>query len=271
MYAVLRPPVLSAEANEPGNTITAADYSNNHLPAASALFVDVTTHQNTDFLTMNLQCSGLQAGSGDVELTDSAGQPLVEGLQDVQGNAIPPTLDCGDSWPVKIPYFAFLALMVGTTFYQQRQMQKVSPPGSTNPQQQALFKIMPLMFGVFGVSFPAGLVVYWTTSNAWQIGQQYTMLRLGHIGPEAQAAPPKPKKARSGLLSGFMQRAADAQNQRDGQAKGGPKGSTGSTPSKGAPKGGAKPTPKKPSGGSGSSKPNDGGSGAGSRKKRPKR
>ena len=29
----------------------------------------------------------------------------------------------------KIPYFALLIFMIGTTFYQQRQMQKASPPG----------------------------------------------------------------------------------------------------------------------------------------------
>jgi YidC/Oxa1 family membrane protein insertase len=277
MYAVLRPPILNADFNKPGQTVTAADYTNNHLPADSTLFVNVTTHQNTDFLTMNLQCAAIQSGTGEVDLKDSAGKPLVAGLQDPQGNPIAPKLDCGTGIPVKVPYFLFLLFMVGTTFYQQRQMQKVSPQGSTNPQQQALFKIMPLMFGVFGISFPAGLVVYWTTSNLWQIGQQYTMLRLGHIGPAAQAAPPKPKSSRPGLLSGMMQKAADARNQReDGQTKGGSSGSTGS---KGTSKGGSKPAPKKPADGSskppgGSNppkKPNDGGSSAGSRKKRPKR
>ncbi len=47
--------------------------------------------------------------------------------------------------------------MVGTTFYQQRQMQKASPPGAASSQQQAILKFMPIMFGVFGYTFPAGL------------------------------------------------------------------------------------------------------------------
>ena len=131
------------------------------------------------------------------------------GLTDPEGNPIPPKLDCGEGIPPKIPYFVILLVMVGTTFYQQRQMQKVAPPGATNPQQQALFKIMPLMFGIFGVSFPAGLISYWTTSNFWQIGQQHVMLRLGHIGPNARPTAPKPK-SRTGLLGGLMAR-MDAQ------------------------------------------------------------
>jgi YidC/Oxa1 family membrane protein insertase len=205
MYAVLRPPIINAAANHPGATIEVSDYTNNHLPAGSALFDRVTHHTTgTDFLAMNLQCAAIQSGTGDVELTDSERKPLVDGLKDPGGEAISPTLDCGQGIPVKIPYFAFLLVMVATTFYQQRQMQKVAPPGSTNTQQQALFKIMPLMFGIFGISFPAGLVVYWTTSNLWQIGQQYVMLRLGHIGPDAQQAPPKP--ARTGFLSGLLAR-----------------------------------------------------------------
>ena len=75
--------------------------------------------------------------------------------------------------------------MIGTTFYQQRQMQKASPPGAASGQQQAILKLMPLMFGIFGFTFPAGLTLYWTVSNLWQIGQQYVLLKAGHIGPDA--------------------------------------------------------------------------------------
>jgi YidC/Oxa1 family membrane protein insertase len=205
----------------------------------------VTHHTGTDFLTMNLQCAALQSGTGQVELTDSERRPLVQGLKDPRGDPIPPTLDCGQGVPVKIPYFAFLLVMVATTFYQQRQMQKVAPPGSTNSQQQALFKLMPLMFGIFGVSFPAGLVVYWTTSNLWQIGQQYVMLRLGHIGPEAR--PTEPKPARSGFVAGLLARMEQQREQardprpRRGAPKDGPKGPRPSQPRSGS----GKSTPKK--------------------------
>jgi YidC/Oxa1 family membrane protein insertase len=277
MYAVLRPPVIAASANQPGAVVEFRDYSNNHLPPDSELFGDTTLHTGTDFLTMNLQCSPLQSGTGQVTLHDSAGKPLKAGLTDPEGNPIPPRLDCGEGFPVKIPYFAMLLVMVGTTFYQQRQMQKVAPPGSTNPQQQALFKILPLMFGIFGVSFPAGLIAYWTTSNFWQVGQQHVMLRLGHIGPNAQPTAPKPR-SRPGLLGGLMSR-MDAQRGL-GEGSASDSGGTQRGPksgSKGASSGSKPTTPKKPSSGNGKpstgskSQKKPGGSSAGSRKKRPKR
>ncbi len=72
-----------------------------------------------------------------------------------------------------------------TTFYSSRQTQKATPASAQNQQTQIITKVMPVMFGVFGFAFPAGLVLYWTVSNLFQIGQQAVMLRLGHIGPEA--------------------------------------------------------------------------------------
>ena len=82
------------------------------------------------------------------------------------------TLDCGDSLPDRIPYFVMLALMIGTTFYSSRQTQKASPASAQNQQTQIITKVMPLMFGVFGFAFPAGLVLYWTVSNAFQSGSR---------------------------------------------------------------------------------------------------
>jgi YidC/Oxa1 family membrane protein insertase len=281
MYAVLRPPVLSAVANQPDGTVTASDYANNHLPPESTLFANVTHETGTDFLTMNLQCSAIQAGSGQVTLRDAEGDPLVQGLRDAAGNPIPARLDCGEGFAVKVPYYLFLIGMVGSTFYQQRQMQRVSPPGSTNPQQQALFKILPIMFGIFGISFPVGLVVYWTTSNIWQIGQQHLMLRLGHIGPNAQSAPPR-RRARTGWLGGLMARADDQRKRRE-TLRGGSdaSGNAGSSDSRGRsasdePSQPKQPGTRRPQGGSSPGtrrKPGSGGGSgsAGSRKKRPKR
>ena len=124
------------------------------------------------------------------------------------------------------PYFALLLFMVGTTFYQQRQMQKASPPGAASGQQQAILKLMPLMFGIFGFTFPAGLTLYWTISNLWQIGQQYVLLRAGHIGPDAMerriAEQRAQEREQAGAKLGFMarmqERAEQSQQARSGQS-----------------------------------------------------
>ncbi|HEX9123014.1 MAG TPA: membrane protein insertase YidC [Actinomycetota bacterium] len=245
-----------------------------HLPADSALYQQIDKQiplnpppgsappaeagppSGTDFLWMNLLCSAKDAGSPNAKLGDV-----------VNGERQEFPVDCGDSVPQRIPYYLFAVLMFVTTYYQQRQMQKASPPGAASQQQQALLKVMPIMFGVFGIFFPMGLVVYWTTSNAWQIGQQYFMLRnrptaetLAAKGDGA-AAP-----AKKGFLGSLMDRAQQERTRHEG-----PKSRKPGTPKPGTPKpGGTKP------GSPGRStpppkKPGQGGSGAGSRKKRPKR
>ena len=143
----------------------------------SQLYVDLI-NQKSDFLSVNLLCQAVQAG-GTVKQDPKA----LASVPDLKGK---PPLDCGKGIPVRIPYYIFALLMMGTTFVQQRQMQKASPGG--NPQQQMLTRIMPILFGVWGFIFPVGLVVYWTTTNAVQIVQQrYMLSRQEHL---AGAAPP---------------------------------------------------------------------------------
>ena len=37
--------------------------------------------------------------------------------------------------------------------------------------------VLPFIFVPFVISFPAGLVLYWITTNFWTIGQQYVIQR----------------------------------------------------------------------------------------------
>jgi YidC/Oxa1 family membrane protein insertase len=203
--------------------------------------------RGTSFLGMNLLCSALHAGNPDATLAgkSSTGQNL----------AYP--VDCGSDVVDRIPYYIFAVLMFGTTFFQQRQMQQATPPGASN-QQQALLKVMPIVFGVFGIFFPAGLVLYWTTSNGWQIGQQYFMLKSRPTAEQLAAnAKSKPQKAeKKGFMASMMER-ADQQRQLRG----------GSTPKPGGKKpGNSKPPSSK--GGTGGS-PGSGGNEPGSNPKQP--
>ena len=227
-----------------------------HLPAGTKLYANIEgqiaagkTPVGTNFLGTNLLCNSLQAGHGTKTVADShAGPSDQPGIR----------LDCGTGIPIRIPYCIFAILMFGTTWYQQRQMQKASPPGATSQQQQALTKFMPLMFGVFGFLFPAGLVIYWTVSNGWQIGQQYFMLKSRPTAEDLQSKAPK-KPAKKGFMASMMERAEEERKRRDGGAAGRPS----AKPDSPKPKPGTGGSPKKP----GSS----GGGGAGNRKKRPKR
>ena len=228
MYSVLRAPVPNADydSNAAPGSPESAEFNSNHLPMDSELFTVVTQHEASGqtFGFMNLQCSLMQAGS-QVEVKNSAGEPIDD------------RIDCGGSrWPDVVPYVVLLAIMIGSTFYQQVQMQKASPPGAQSAQQQAIMRVMPLMFAFFGLSFPAGLVLYWTTSNLFQIGQQTFLLRAGHIGPDAlekrmeeqraRAAANQGQPQKEGLMQRLMSKTEEAQQARD-QRKAGEAGGQG--------------------------------------------
>ena len=168
----------------------------------------------TSFLGMNLLCSAIHAGNPDATL--AAKSPTGQDL------AYP--VDCGSDVVDRIPYYVFAALMFATTFFQQRQMQNASPPGASS-QQQAVLKLMPILFGVFGIFFPAGLVLYWTTSNAWQIGQQYFMLKSRPTAEQmAERAKAKPQKVeKKGFMASMMERAEQQRQQRGSATKPGAK------------------------------------------------
>ncbi|MEX0991304.1 MAG: YidC/Oxa1 family membrane protein insertase [Actinomycetota bacterium] len=131
------------------------------------------------------------------------------------------TLDCGDGAAAKIPYYALLVLMVGTTYFQSRQMQKASP-AAVNKQQQTITKIMPLFFGFIGINFPMGLILYWTTSNAWQVGQQFVLLKR----MQAHEPPPPPEKP-SKKASGGKPSGSKPSGAKDGGSNGGGSKGTG--------------------------------------------
>ncbi|MGH3372988.1 MAG: YidC/Oxa1 family membrane protein insertase, partial [Nocardioidaceae bacterium] len=44
-------------------------------------------------------------------------------------------------------------------------------------QQKMLLYVLPLVFAVGGIAFPIGVLIYWTTSNLWTMGQQFYVIR----------------------------------------------------------------------------------------------
>jgi YidC/Oxa1 family membrane protein insertase len=52
---------------------------------------------------------------------------------------------------------------------------------SADPRQRYIFMALPFIFIPFILSFPAGLLVYWITTNVWTIVQQFIVRRT--VGP----------------------------------------------------------------------------------------
>jgi len=73
-----------------------------------------------------------------------------------------------------------IVIMGATTFITQRQLMarnKASGGPSMPGNQQTLLYILPLVFAVFGLKFPIGVLLYWLTTNLWSMGQQYVVIK----------------------------------------------------------------------------------------------
>jgi YidC/Oxa1 family membrane protein insertase len=69
---------------------------------------------------------------------------------------------------IRDPLFILPLLMGGTMFLQQ--MLNPAPP---DPMQARVMKMLPVIFTVFFLFFPAGLVLYWLVNNILSIAQQW--------------------------------------------------------------------------------------------------
>lgn len=85
--------------------------------------------------------------------------------------------------PSGVTLIALLVLYAGTTMASTLLM---SQPGMQGTQKWMMV-LMPLVFVFFIVRFPAGLMVYWITTNLWTMGQGL-FLRRGATAPAAAAA-----------------------------------------------------------------------------------
>jgi YidC/Oxa1 family membrane protein insertase len=146
-----------------------------HLPKNGKLF-KALTEDRAVFLGMHLACTAPQAASKDriVECTRKKS-------------------DGGGAHSV--PYYLLIALVIGTTYYQSRQMsQRVAASGQPVPQQQQMMtRIMPVFFGLISLNFPAGLNLYFFATNLWTIGQQALVYRAQDAkNPPAPGGKPKP-------------------------------------------------------------------------------
>jgi YidC/Oxa1 family membrane protein insertase len=95
---------------------------------------------------------------------------------------------------VRIVTIILVVAMSATTFLTQRQLtMKNMPPaaleGPMAQQQKMLMYVFPLIFAFSGVNFPIGVLIYWTTTNLWSMGQQfYTIRRMPAPGSQAEKA-----------------------------------------------------------------------------------
>lgn len=78
------------------------------------------------------------------------------------------------------PWF-ILPIFMGVTMYVQQLLN----PQPTDPMQAKMMKILPLVFTIFMLWFPAGLVLYWTVNNLFSMIHQHLVNK--RVAREMQA------------------------------------------------------------------------------------
>jgi len=82
-------------------------------------------------------------------------------------------------------------LMAGTQFITTRMMSS----NITDPTQKQIMTLMPIFFTFILYSMPAGLMLYWTVQNVWQIGHTY--LTKKHVAAHDTSPPENKQESKS--------------------------------------------------------------------------
>ncbi|MDJ0456000.1 membrane protein insertase YidC [Arthrobacter sp. NQ7] len=88
----------------------------------------------------------------------------------------------GNLAAVAVLAVAMILVMTACQFVTQKLAASRAMAGqdSDSPlvrQQRILLYVLPLVFGAGGIFFPIGVLVYWTVSNLWTLGQQSLVSR----------------------------------------------------------------------------------------------
>ena len=179
------------------------------IPVFIGLFYTLRTRLREDI------CPGLQAAyrhtyalHNDIPLKEAAGHTTAcHGLD-------------GSSWlfihdltntATGLTLILLIVLYVGTQLVSSLMMRAPT----TDQTQRRMILLLPLFFVIFIISFPAGLILYWITTNTWTMGQQWVIRR--RIGPAAPVTPAAPGSS-SGVHGG---QAAAMEADLDGPGVGG--------------------------------------------------
>ncbi|MHC6222983.1 membrane protein insertase YidC [Arthrobacter sp. MMS24-S77] len=88
----------------------------------------------------------------------------------------------GDVVAVWVLSIVMILAMTASQFITQKQImaKNMSEEAMASPfmrQQKMMLYILPVVFGVGGINFPIGVLIYWTTTNLWTMGQQFFVIR----------------------------------------------------------------------------------------------
>jgi YidC/Oxa1 family membrane protein insertase len=148
------------------------------------------------FLSLFRLLSKAAKGEGHGILTDRQAESFAHAK--IFGGTISSSFVNADVTEVKIIAIFLVVCMTLTTFLTQRQLMSKNMPadalsGPYAQQQKMLLYVLPIVFAVGGIAFPIGVLMYWTTSNLWTMGQQFYVIR-NNPAPNTEAFRAKEKR-----------------------------------------------------------------------------
>lgn len=136
------------------------------------------------------------------------------------------TFNSGNTnWAVVVVAVIMILAMIASQFFTQRQLmtKNMSAEALQGPfmqQQKMMLYILPLVFGIGGINFPIGVLIYWTATNLWTLGQQYWVIHNNPTpGSEAEREL-NARRAAKGLPPVGQKKTAEAEQPVIEQAKG---------------------------------------------------
>ncbi len=110
------------------------------------------------------------------EIPALEGQPFLFFIKDL--SLSPSQAYSGLSPLLTVSYFVLIVLMLVTNYAQSKMM-------SADPKQDRIMLFMSFFMAYIAWNFPAGVLLYWVTTNIWQIAQQSISTRRQIEGKEA--------------------------------------------------------------------------------------
>jgi YidC/Oxa1 family membrane protein insertase len=94
---------------------------------------------------------------------------------------------------------------------------------SADPTQRRIMFALPFVFVIFIINFPAGLIVYWITTNVWTIGQQLLVKKLypkpEPLDPRDAVPEQKPARGKPATAAALTDGGSDAKPKPAAKAK----------------------------------------------------
>lgn len=103
----------------------------------------------------------------------------------------------------RVVIIGLILAMTASQFFSQRQLTMKNMPesamqGQAASMQKMMLYVMPVIFAISGVNFPVGVLIYWTVTNLWSMGQQYYAIKkMPTPGSQAETEMRAKKTARA--------------------------------------------------------------------------